>query len=65
MARHRCLCIFALNHGYLADGLTGGGIALYSWVKFTHCCLRPNCHFHGQNGRLTFRSVRPIGRARS
>ena len=27
---YRCLCIFALNgFGYLADGLTGGGIALY------------------------------------
>ena len=59
---YRCLCIFALNgFGYLADGLTGGGIALYlTGSKFTHCCLRPNCHFHGQNGRLTFRSVRPI-----
>ena len=53
--------IFALNaFGFLADGATGGATTLY-WAgsKFTHRCLKPNACFHGDDGKLSFRAVRP------
>lgn len=58
----RALSVFALNaFGFLADGLTEGATSLYvRGAKFTHRCLSPSVVFHGQCGKLCFRSTRPI-----
>ena len=58
----RALCVFDLNaFGYLDDGRTKGATTLFPLAaKFTHRCLRPNCCFHGVDGKLTFRAVRDI-----
>ncbi|KAL1521413.1 hypothetical protein AB1Y20_021077 [Prymnesium parvum] len=58
----RLLVACALNaFGYLADGRTGGATSLYLLgSKFTHRCIDPAAVFHGQEGMLAFRTIRPV-----